>query len=125
MRAGADSQISTPDQVTVTANRDKLRKLIVQLQETEEDFYEEFNKLNVNPEFETHCELKHSHEPQVLEEVCAPKFVATASDVETPDKMADYKRTIFRLARDDAKLGKIANDYAALNMAIEAARSKK
>jgi hypothetical protein len=79
--------------------------------------------------------------------VCAPKFVDTATEVESQalvrglqdghfywappasevikEKMPAYRKRVIELARNDPKLGKTARDYLAQTKHYEAVRKQK
>jgi hypothetical protein len=143
----AEAQQDTPnqqnslDEVIIAAQREKLSRLREELQKTENAFYEEFNKINTDPQYETHCRFKSRAGSCILEHVCTPKFVDTAFEVEAQaftrnyyappandvilEKMPSYRKKVLELTQKDAKLGKTARDYLALTKHYEAVRKQK
>jgi len=135
------SQQSSPDEVIIAARREKLSHLRAELEKTQIAFYEEFNKINTDPEYETHCRYKSRPASRILEHVCTPKFVDTAVEAEAQalirnyyaptadgvilEKMPFYRKKVLELTQKDPALGKVARDYLALTKHYESVRKAK
>jgi hypothetical protein len=141
------SQQNSLDEVIIAAQREKLSRLREELQKTENAFYEEFNKINTDPQYETHCRFKSRAGSRISEHVCTPKFVDTAFEVEAQaftrnyvdghfyyappanevilEKMPSYRKKVLELTQKDTKLGKTARDYLALTKHYDAVRKQK
>ena len=129
------------DQIIIEARREKLNDLRAELEKTEDAFYEAFNKINTEPEYATHCTRKSHMGTRMLDRVCTPMFVDTASEAEAEailegrpviparesimDKWPDYKKKLLTLTQSDPQLRKIAHDYAVLSGHYEAVRKEK
>jgi hypothetical protein len=140
-------QQNSPDEVIIAARREKLSHLRAELEKTQIAFYEEFNKINADPEYETHCRYKARVASRILERVCTPKFVDTAVEAEAEaftrnyldghfhyappadgvilEKMPSYRKKVLELTQKDPALGKVARDYLSLTKHYESVRKEK
>ncbi len=84
-------QQNSPDEVIIAAQREKLSHLRAELEKTQIAFYEEFNRINTDPEYETHCRYKSRAASRILERVCTPKFVDTAVEAEAEAFTRNYQ----------------------------------
>jgi hypothetical protein len=140
-------QQNSPDEVIIAARREKLSHLRAELEKIQIAFYEEFNKINTDPEYETHCRYKSRPSSRILVHVCTPKFVDTAVEAEAEvftrnyqdgkfyyappadgvilEKMPSYRKKVLELTHKDPALGKVARDYLALTKHYESVRKAK
>jgi hypothetical protein len=52
----------------------------MELEKAQDDFFARFNKVNTNPEYETHCEHKPLYGSHILKHVWTSRFVAAANE---------------------------------------------
>lgn len=123
------NQLATPsDEVTVTAKR--LFDLEVQIHKAEDHFYDEYNRVNTIPEFQTSCGLRTDTATRMNYHICTPRFVDDATsfyarsllqgeDVGEPiltisAMMPAYRKHVHEVADKDPALAKRAEDFLAL-----------
>jgi outer membrane murein-binding lipoprotein Lpp len=134
---------ATPDAQT------RASALGIELSKTKLAFYAEFNRVNTDPEYVTHCRVRSRFESHILAQVCTPQFLDNATAAEGQwalgrlsgfygadygvpfapsaneairSKMPGYRSRVHELARQDSKLAQIASDYQALRKQFEAVR---
>jgi hypothetical protein len=146
---GASATGGPPDEVIVEAQKERLTHLQMQLEKAQDDFFARFNKVNTNPEYQTHCERKALYGSHILDHVCTPQFVDTANEKvaswlvgtlqgsayeplapEDPStairtKMPDYRRKVLEVGEKDSQLAKISRDFESLKKHYEAVRKAK
>ena len=76
-QAGAN-YLAGLDQIVIDAHREKLSQLRKEIEQSEVAFYEAFNKINTEPEYETHCLVETSTATPFQAQVCEPRFVQDA-----------------------------------------------
>jgi hypothetical protein len=124
-RSVATQTASAPDEVTVTAQR--LLELEVQIYKAEDRFYDEYNRVNKIPEFQTNCGVRTDGTTRMNYHTCTPRFVDDASeyyshailqgeDVGPPiltitTKMPAYRKHVHEIADKDPELVKKAQDF--------------
>jgi hypothetical protein len=138
-----------PDEVIVEAQKERLTRLQVELEKAQDNFFARFNKVNTNPEYETHCEHKPLYGSHILKHACTPRFVDAANEKlaswyvpslqgsqyqplkgDDPStvirtKMPDYRRKVLELGLKDPQLAKMGRDFEALKKHYETVRKAK
>jgi hypothetical protein len=64
------------DEVVITAPLRKLGELRAAIVDAEDRFYERYNRLNANDDFDIECSLQARGTTLIKERVCEPKYVA-------------------------------------------------
>jgi hypothetical protein len=147
----ADSSATTKenksDEIVVTAEREKLYKLRAEIVQTEDRFYELFNKLNTNKDFDITCSIDVPTGSKIGRRVCKPKFVLKAQEDEArtavnnmqqpggafvlvanmaiTEKMDEYKKHVLAVINQNNQLRKLIREREELDKRYEAARKQK
>jgi hypothetical protein len=75
-------QVDPLDVVIVNGHQAKLHELRKEIEKAEEAFYEAFNRVNTDPQYETHCLNEVSTDGRSREHMCKPEFVHAAGEAE-------------------------------------------
>lgn len=78
------------EEVEVTAEREKLREMRAKLIEAEDRFYELYNKLNTDDQFDVVCSMEKRTGTNISARVCRPVFVNDATEEEAKAFLAGY-----------------------------------
>jgi hypothetical protein len=137
------------DEIEVDAKREKLLKLQEEMVKTENEVYASFNRVNVDPEYETTCHQETDGHTRMQTRVCTPKFVDTALEaygqarargvisgnfseyfpldpaITIDLKMPAYRKHFLATVQADPKLKKLSSDYYALYRHYLALRKAK
>jgi Secretin and TonB N terminus short domain len=71
-------EIAVPiDEVTVSGRYEKLSAMRKEYEQLEDRFYDEYNKLNTDPQWDVHCQQSASTGTHLRGRVCTPGFVDT------------------------------------------------
>jgi hypothetical protein len=74
------------EEVVVNARRVELSVISAKLQELEEEFYAEYNKLNTNRQYDIVCTTEAAPGSRVRPRVCQPEFARTATRNDGPSR---------------------------------------
>jgi hypothetical protein len=79
----AEIGVQQPDEsleeVQITATSSKLTEMRVELEKAEDRFYDKYNELNEEREFDIHCNMEKRTGTNLSARVCRPQFVADAT----------------------------------------------
>jgi hypothetical protein len=75
-------QLDPLDVVIVNGHQVKLHELRKEIEKAEEAFYDAFNRVNTDPQYETHCLNEVSTDGRSREHMCKPQFVHAAGEAE-------------------------------------------
>ena len=127
------------DEVTVQAQREKLSAILNEFTQLERQFYDEYNEVNTEPDYEIECGVE-SHGVGGVEH-CEPRFVKKAMQqavtgflqghayvspwLAIKAREADYQRNMENLVRKNPQLVGILMKRAAAGQRYYAVRKKK
>jgi hypothetical protein len=111
--AAVVAQVPTPAddlaEVKIKALREKLTDMRARIVETEDRFYDEYNKLNINDDFDMVCNLETPIDSHRKLRVCRPVYAKEAVEQESQGYLA---------AVTGQRLGAIDNPVAPSNLVI-------
>jgi hypothetical protein len=87
---------ATPDsakpteEVSVEAHKLKLYRLRMEINKAVDNFYDVFNKVNTEPEYETHCSDERRATSYTVHHVCTARFQNDANEQETQAYFSSY-----------------------------------
>ncbi len=90
---------ATPDsaqpteEVSVEAHKLKLYRLRLEINKAVDNFYDVFNKVNTEPEYETHCSDERGATTYIVHHVCTARFESDANEQETQGFFYGYATT--------------------------------
>jgi hypothetical protein len=143
--------VGTPmDEVEITGSYEKLSVMRKEYEKVEDQFYEEYNELNTNPQYEVSCSEGESHNARLAFSTggrnCVPRFVNDAQRDEAMgflgdafggghptmtaaliirQKTPDYQKNMVALVNKNPKLLELLMKRSALAQRYEVVRKKK
>jgi hypothetical protein len=142
-----DDKVQVPE-IIINGHKEKLSQLQTEVYKAEDDFFEAFNRVNTDPEFETHCGFELPIDSHIQKRVCRPQFVNDSTEedmlshldsrfmvgpvhpgrpanMEISHKMSAYRNHIRDLVRNDPELRKALGQYYALAQQYNAVFKQK
>jgi hypothetical protein len=129
------------EEVSVEAHKLKMYRLRMEINKAVDNFYDEFNKKNTVPEYETHCSNERRSTSYTVHHVCTPRFVNDANEQATQGYFyhyatipADnliyvrgigYKKRLEELIHDDPQVHQAAVEFDALTQQYWAVSKEK
>jgi hypothetical protein len=139
--ANAEKPEEPIDNVIISAHREKLTMMRAEVVKLENAFYDEYNKLNTDPQYDIQCLIEARTGTLIKKRVCRPVFVNTATAEEARgfltgdpvppanmvinDKWADYEKHALAVINKNPKLLKMIKEREAAAKRYETARRKK
>jgi hypothetical protein len=145
-------QLDPLDVVIVNGHKVKLHELREEIAKAEDAFYQAFNQVNTEPQYETHCLYEVTTDGKSREHVCKPQFVHDAGEAEVQafigektvgafggiegyrarpatmvinEKMPGYRKHMRELVERDTNLRKALGHYYSLTQQYDAIRKKR
>ena len=129
------------EEIIIDARKQKLSQLHLEIEKSEDAFYDTYNQVNTAPEYQVRCRVEMSTEMRMRTHVCTPRFADTAGEAEVQgilrgypekpasmvinEKLQDYNKHLRDLVLKDPKLRAALLDYYALTKHYEDVRGEK
>jgi hypothetical protein len=140
-QSGGTDQPETTEEVSVEAHKLKMSRLRLAINKAVDNFYDVFNKVNTEPEYETHCSNERRITSYTVHHVCTPRFVNDANDQETQGffdgyatipaanliylRGRGYKKRLEELIHTDPQVHQAAAEFDALTLQYAAVSREK
>jgi hypothetical protein len=77
-------------EVEITGTRARLREMREEIVRLEDKFYQRFNELNTDDQYDVHCNMEQPTGTLLKYRVCRPEFVSTATSEEAKGFLGGY-----------------------------------
>ncbi len=138
--ASAQEEAPLP-QVEVEAQRAKLHAMRAELMKLEDQFFSEYNKLNIDPQYEVHCGYEATTGTRLEHHKCRPVFqeraerdhalavlgiiIAAPPEQIVDLKTRDYQKNMKDVVSRHPELLKVLKEREALEKRFEAVQKEK